>query len=65
MVENDAEIVRRIFQRFVELRSVTDLSRELVADGITTKPTRLKDGGTRNGTPMDKKYLSKMLRNPI
>lgn len=65
VVENDAETVRRIFQRFVELRSVTDLSRELVAEGITTKPTRLKDGGTRNGTPMDKKYLSKMLRNPI
>lgn len=24
-----------------------------------------KDGGARNGTPMYKKYLSKMLRNPI
>jgi len=65
VVESDAETVRRIFQRFAELRSVTELSRELVAEGITTKPTRLKDGGTRNGTPMDKKYLSKMLRNPI
>ncbi|MFZ5511122.1 MAG: DUF4172 domain-containing protein [Pseudomonadota bacterium] len=53
------------FQRFVELRSVTELSRELAADGITTKPTRLRACGTRNGTPMDKKYLSKMLRNPI
>jgi len=65
VVESDAAIVRRIFQRFVELRSVTELSRELVADGITTKPARLKAGGVRNGTPMDKKYLSKMLRNPI
>ena len=65
VIENDAAIVRRIFQRFVEPRSVTELSRELVAEGITTKPTRLREGGTRNGTPMDKKYLSKMQRNPI
>jgi DNA invertase Pin-like site-specific DNA recombinase len=65
VVEHDAEIVRRIFQGFTELRSVTELSRELVAEGITTKPTALKDGGMRNGTPMDKKYLSKMLRNPV
>jgi DNA invertase Pin-like site-specific DNA recombinase len=65
VVEKDAEIVRRIFERFAQSQSVTELSRELVCEGLTTKPVRLKNGGTRNGTPMDKKYLSKMLRNPI
>ena len=65
IVEQDAATIRRIFQRFVELRSVTELSRELVAEGVTTKRTPLKAGGTKNGTPMDRKYLSKLLTNPI
>ena len=65
VVEREAEIVRRIFRRFVELRSVTELSRELKAEGLTTKPIRLKDGRARPGTPMDKKYLAKLLRNPL
>lgn len=63
--EEDAATIRRIFQRFAELRSVTDVCRELAVEGMTTKPQRLKDGSERNGTPMDKKYISKALRNPI
>lgn len=65
IVEPEASIIRRIFQRFAELRSVTELCRELTLDGMTTKPTRLKDGRERNGTPMDRKYLAKVLRNPL
>lgn len=63
--EEDANTMRGIFQRFAELRSVTEVSRELTAVGMTTKPQRLKNGDNRNGTPMDKKYISKALRNPI
>ena len=63
--EKDAEIVRRIFTRFTETRCIVDIIREMALEGITTKPNRLKDGRVRNGTPMDKKYLSKLLRNPI
>ena len=67
LIINDAEAstVRRIFQRFTELQSATDLCRELAVDGITTKAWKTADGNVRNGTPMDKKYLSKALRNPI
>jgi hypothetical protein len=65
VVEPEAQIVRRIFRRFVELESVTELSRELKAEGLTTKPIRLKNGRARPGTPMDKKYLAKLLRNPL
>ncbi len=65
VVEQEAALVRRIYERFVELRSMTELSRELVAQGITTKRTALKAGGTRNGTPIDRKYLAKLLTNPI
>jgi len=63
--EDDAATMRRIFQRFSELRSVTEVCRELALEGLTTRPVRLKDGGYRNGTPMDKKYISKTLRNPV
>jgi DNA invertase Pin-like site-specific DNA recombinase len=63
--EAEAATVLRIFQRFTELRSATDLCRELAVDGITTKVWKTADGNVRNGTPMDKKYLSKALRNPI
>ncbi|KAF0097924.1 MAG: Site-specific recombinase DNA invertase Pin-like protein [bacterium] len=63
--EAKATTVRRIFQRFAELQSATDLCRELAVDGITTKAWKTADGNVRNGTPMDKKCLSKALRNPI
>ena len=63
--EKDAETIRRIFTRFTETRCITDIIREMALEGITTKPNRLKDGSVRNGTPMDKKYISKVLRNPI
>ena len=63
--EVEAITVQRIFRRFVALRSVTDLCRELALDGITTKAWKTKDGRDRLGTPMDKQYLSKALRNPI
>ena len=63
--EDEATTVRRIFQRFAELRSATDLCRELALDGVRTKAWKTGAGNVRNGTPMDKKYLSKALRNPI
>ncbi|KXW57543.1 DNA-invertase hin [Ferrovum myxofaciens] len=67
LIINDAEAatMRRIFQRFSEVRSATALCRELALDGITTKMWKTADGNVRNGTPMDKKYLAKALRNPI
>jgi site-specific DNA recombinase len=65
IVERDAAIVRRIFECFAATGSVTDVCRELALDRVTTKATRLKDGGVKNGAPMDKKYLAKVLRNPI
>ena len=63
--EPGAAIIRRIFRRFTETRCITDIVREMSLEGVTTKPNHLKNGGVRNGTPMDKKYLSKLLRNPI
>ena len=65
IVEKEAGIVRHIFQRFVALRSVTDVSRELSLQGMTTKPQRTKNGSERTGTLMGKQYITNALRNPI
>src|SRR5260370_42164004 len=46
-------IVRRIFQRFVMLRSITKVLRELDTDGIRQ----------RSGRPFDKVVLHKILKN--
>ena len=67
LVINDAEakIVRGIWQRFVELRSTTELARELNQRGVTTKAWTTQDGTFRPGRPITKQNLYKMLRNPL
>ena len=51
--EVHAKIVQRIFKRFVALRSITKVLRELDEDGIRQ----------RSGRPFDKVVLHKILRN--
>jgi site-specific DNA recombinase len=53
--EQDAERVRAIFRRFVQLRSATLLARELVAAGATNK----------YGHALDKGVLYKLLNNRV
>ena len=49
----EAKTVRMIFERFVEIGSATVLAKALRAEGVTTK----------RGSPIDKKYLYRMLNN--
>ena len=67
LIINPAEAitVHRIFERFSALRSVTEVCRELALDGITTKAWTTQRGKVRRGTPMDKQYIAKCLRNPL
>jgi len=67
LVINDAEakIVRGIWRRFVELKSTTELARELHHQGVTTKAWTTQDGVFRPGRPITKQNLYKMLRNPL
>jgi site-specific DNA recombinase len=53
--EEDAERVRSIFRRFVQLKSATVLARELVASGATN----------RYGHALDKGVLYKLLNNRV
>ncbi|MDT3669638.1 MAG: recombinase family protein [Aromatoleum sp.] len=51
----EAKLVRRIFERFVALRSTTDLVRALAAEKITS----------RRGTPFSKQGVHKILSNRL
>ncbi len=61
----EAALVRRIFERYIALGSITTLCRELRAEGVTTKFwTTLKDK-SRAGKLLDKGYLYKLVKNPV
>jgi hypothetical protein len=61
--ECEAKLIRHIFQRFVELGSSTSLFNELKLDGVTSKAWTTQDGKVREGRPIDKGMIYKLLNN--
>ena len=61
--EREAKIIRHIFKRFVELGSSTLLVKELRLDGVTSKSWVTQDGKVRDGKPIDKSLIYKLLGN--
>ena len=61
--EDEARLVRRIFERFVSLHSVGLLAQELTEQGVTTKTCVTRTGKVRGGKPIDKVYIYKLLNN--
>jgi DNA invertase Pin-like site-specific DNA recombinase len=59
----EAELVRLIFRRFLDLGSALLLIRELKAQGHRTKSWTTQAGTFRQGRPFDKGTLYKILRN--
>jgi site-specific DNA recombinase len=59
----EAELVRLIFRRFLDLGSALLLIRELNAQGHHTKSWTTQAGTFREGQPFDKGTLYKILRN--
>jgi site-specific DNA recombinase len=59
----EAELVRLIFRRFVDLSSALLLIRELNTKGYRTKSWTTQAGTYREGRPFDKGTLYKILRN--
>ena len=59
----EAKLVRHIFHRFAELGSSTTLVKELKLDGMTSKAWTTQDGKTREGRPIDKGLIYKLLGN--
>jgi len=63
--EAEAKIVRHIFQRYTELKSVETLKSELQAQGITSKRRISKTGRVSGGNPILRGVLYLMLQNRI
>jgi site-specific DNA recombinase len=61
----EAELVRLIFRRFLDLGSALLLIRELNAQGNRTKSWTTQAGTFRQGRPFDKGTLYKILRNRV
>src|SRR5467141_1870823 len=63
IVEEEAERVRLIFRRYLELGSVNELVRDLKERNIRTRTKRLATGATRGGIPFGRGALYYVLSN--
>jgi site-specific DNA recombinase len=63
IVEEEAELVRSIFRRYLELGSVNELLRDLKERNIRTKSRLLSTGVTRGGIPFGRGALYYVLSN--
>jgi site-specific DNA recombinase len=63
IVEEEAELVRSIFRRYLELGSVNELLRDLRDRDIRTKSRLLSTGATRGGVPFGRGTLYYLLSN--
>jgi site-specific DNA recombinase len=61
----EAALVRDIFERFVRIGSATLLVGELRVEGARTKSWVTQSGRERQGIPIDKGFLYKLLRNRV
>jgi site-specific DNA recombinase len=64
IIEEEANRVRLIFRRYLEVSGINELARDLRARNICTKATTLKTTGKqRGGIPFGRGTLSHLLRN--
>ncbi len=63
--EDEAEAVRYIFNRYLELKSIPTLAEDLAAKGLRTRERQLKDGRTIGNVCFGTGPLALLLKNPI
>src|SRR3981189_2543745 len=63
IIEEEAELVRSIFRRYLELGSVNELLRDLKERNIRTRTKKLSTGASRGGIPFGRGALFYLLRN--
>ena len=63
--EPEAELVRHIFRRYLELKSVQALMRELADEGVHSKRWTSSAGNVRGGSPIGRGALIHLLRNRL
>ena len=61
--EPEAELVRTIFRRYLNLGSINLLVADLRKSGFVTKARTLRTGGTVGGIPFGRGMLAHVLRN--
>lgn len=61
----EADVVRHIFQRFIDLRSMGELRKDLEQSGIMSKHRTLKDGRESGGNAFSWHPLHSILTNPL
>ncbi len=65
VVEAEAEFVRMLFRRYLELGSVVRLKTALDAEGITSPLRAAGSGRHKGGKPLSRGHLYSILSNPI
>jgi len=65
VVDEDAAVIRRIFERFLALGSIRRLKEELDRDRITTRPFKSASNRDWGGRPFSLGHLRLILTNPI
>ena len=65
IVPEEADTVRHLFRRYLELRSVQLLRRELTSSGMRSKRKVLQDGSVVGGMIFSRGALYTILKNPI
>ena len=63
--QEEAEIIRCIFARYLELRSVTTLQQELRAQGVRSKQRMTADGRQLGGAVLSRGTVYHLLSNPV
>src|SRR6185369_15942221 len=63
--EREADIVRHIFRRYIELENMTAVYGECRRAGYTSKQWRTRAGRVAGGGPMTKALIFHVLSNPI
>jgi site-specific DNA recombinase len=63
IVDEEAERVRLIFRRYLDVSGINELARDLEARNIYTKARTFSTGKTRGGIPFGRGTLSHLLRN--
>ncbi len=63
IIEDEANLVRHIFRRYLELGSANELLRELRERNVRTKTRQLSTGATRGGIPFGRGTLYYVLSN--
>ena len=65
IAQEEAGVVRSIFERYVVLRSISLLADELAARGVRTKIRAYANGRTVGGIPFTMGPLAALLKNPV